>query len=116
MTVANVSWNKIIAVCTAFVLPGISVAIWLAVWGTKLADKVDRIDDKVMLQGQDISDLKTGLAALNVKVDTVSNRQRENKRDIDHKFEIQGLKTSQHKTSAFIQRYVDNKLVSIPVN
>lgn len=111
MTSANsVSWNKIITVCSVFGIPLFSIMAWLVIGGTQLVDKVDA-------QGLTLKSVVDKVDALNTRVDTLSQRQKDNKRDIDHKFEILDLRHSTIKAPFrnVTERYINGKLAFIPV-
>lgn len=91
-TNANVGWNKILAVCSAFIIPGISVAIMCTIWGTRIEDKLNNVASKQEIQDVKFEALSNKVDGISTKVDTISHRQELNKRDIDYRFLLQSSK------------------------
>ena len=94
--VERTSWNKIIALCGSIGIPLISVAVWLIVSGTRLVDKVDSISN-----GQIKTDARMDL--LDNKIDRLIHR-------------VDTLATRVDREGMFTQRWINGKLVFIPVN
>lgn len=86
---SGVSWNKIITVCSVFGIPLVSVCFMGIIWLTRLDDKITNIASSQMEQGYDIKGIKDDLNALRVKVDTVTQRQKDAQREIDYRFKLQ---------------------------
>ncbi|HVW99730.1 MAG TPA: hypothetical protein VHA52_04690 [Candidatus Babeliaceae bacterium] len=82
MTTSGVSWNKVIAVCSAFGIPMISILFAVVVWGT-------RIDGKLTDQGDNIREIKADLRGLHGQVDTIALRQHDAALERSYQYKMQ---------------------------
>lgn len=86
---SGVSWNKIITVCSVFGIPLVSVCFMGIIWLTRLDDKISSIATNQNEQSYDIKGIKEDLNLLRVKVDTVTQRQKDAQRENDYRFRLQ---------------------------
>lgn len=88
----TVSWNRIITICSVFGIPLISVCFAGVVLITRLDDKMTNFQIKQVEQGYDIKDIKADLNALKTRVDTVAQRQREDRKDNEYRWLLENHK------------------------
>lgn len=86
MTTNTISWNKIITVCSAFGIPIMSIVIAGVIWGVRLDDKLTTVIINQDKQGIKIEDLNYKIDQLSIRVDTVTQRQKDAKRESDYRF------------------------------
>lgn len=84
----SVSWNKIITICSVFGIPLVSVGFMLCVWLTRLDDKMTNFSLKQQEQGFDIKGIREDLNVLKVRVDTITQRQKDNQRETEYRFQL----------------------------
>lgn len=82
---ATISWNKIITICSVFIIPAISILAALLIWGVRLDDKLTNVILTQHDQGNSLKELNDKVDKISVRVDTVSQRQANNKREMDYK-------------------------------
>lgn len=82
----NVSWNKVITVCSAFGIPLVSILVAGIVWGTRIDDKMTNFSLKQQEQGYDIKALNTKVDEISVRVDTITQRQKDAQKDNNYRF------------------------------
>jgi hypothetical protein len=104
-----ISFNRFITICSVFVIPLFSALVWLVMMGTQLVDKVNA-------QGTVLQSVVAKVDALSVKVDSVSQRQRDYIKDTDHRFDVLNLTRNTAHGGYVYQRYINGKLVPITIN
>lgn len=75
MTIGQISWNKIIAISSAFGIPLLSLIIMIAVWGTRIDDHLTDVQITQVKQGNDIQDLRGEMKQMHRQIDTISLKQ-----------------------------------------
>lgn len=86
MTNNTITWNKIIALCSAFGIPAIGVVFALVVWGVRLDDRMTNMIITQEKQGNSIENLNDKIDRLSIRVDTVAQRQKDDKREQQYLF------------------------------
>ena len=93
--VERTSWNKIVALCVSIGVPLISVACWLIIAGTHLVDKVNAIGTNQIKTNARLDLLDNKIDRMSHRIDTLANRQ--------------------DKEGMYYQRWINGRLVFIPV-